>query len=146
MLLTRKAKVMAVHCVAGLKERLFHEGISMRTVYAKELVSEFTTDAQATLRAAHVRYLDFTLPADLATNPELSAADKIAYGPLQGVCSTSVADRTDKDCIAFLVAVTALPELQCAAFILCENQPWHQQWPASDTKLLSIMNKDSKLT
>jgi hypothetical protein len=140
MLLTRKAKPMAVHCVAGWKERLFHEGISMRTVYAKELVNEFTTDAQAALRAAHLRYLDFTLPADLATNPEISAADKSAYRPLLGVSATGVTHRTDKDCIAFLVAVTGLPELQCAAFILSDNQPWYQQWPASGAKLLSTTN------
>jgi hypothetical protein len=133
---------MATHVNAGWKERLFHEGISMRTVYAKELVNEFTVDAQAALRAAHARYLDVTLSADLATNPEMSAADKSAYGPLLAVSATGVAHRTDKDCITFLVAVTGLPELQCAAFILSENQPWHQQWPASDAKLLSTTNKD----
>jgi hypothetical protein len=132
---------LVVRVDAGWKERLFHEGISMRTVYAKELVNEFTEDAQAALRAAQARYLDATLPADLAINPELSAADKSAYGPFQGVSVTDVARRTDKDCISFLVAVTGLPELQCAAFILSESQPWHRQWPATDAQLLSTTDK-----
>jgi hypothetical protein len=126
----------------GWKERLFHEGISMRTVYAKELVNEFTVDTQAALRDAHARYLDATLPADLCTNPELSTADRMAHGFFQAVSESGAVYRTDKDCISFLVAVTGLTELQCAAFILSESQPWHQQWPATDAQMLSSENKD----
>jgi hypothetical protein len=101
----------------------------MRTISARELVNEFTADAQMALMDGLQRYLDVTAPAKLAADPDQATADRAEYGRLLTLSGENGLVRTDKDSIAFLVGVTGLSELHCAAYILSESQPWHFQWP-----------------
>ena len=93
---------------------------------AKDLVRSLPEESRQLLENGLRRYINATSEEGTAQDRTQVIADLKLYRHLLTLEEGAAYLCNDRDCIAFMVAVTGLSELLCAASEMSELQPWHQ--------------------
>lgn len=93
---------------------------------AKSFVSNLPEESRQLLESGLRRYINATCEECTAQDRTQVISDLKLYRHLLTLEEGSAYRCNDRDCIAFMVAVTGLSELLCAAYEMSELQPWHQ--------------------
>ena len=93
---------------------------------AKDLVKALPEESRQLLENGLRRYINATSEEGTALDRAQVIADLKHHRHLLTIRYGAAYVRNDRDCIAFMVAVTGLSELHCAAYEMSELQPWHQ--------------------
>lgn len=92
---------------------------------AKDLVRGLPDESCQLLENGLRRYINATSGECTANDRQQVIADLKRYRHLLTLEEGVAYLCNDRDCIAFMVAVTGLAELLCAAYEMSELQPWH---------------------
>lgn len=93
---------------------------------AKDLVDSLPEATRGILQDGLQRYIRATGEEGSPKEREQAIADLKKFRHLLSLFEGAAYQRNDRDCIAFMVAVTGQTELICAAYEMTDVHPWHQ--------------------